>query len=194
MINVALLEADRELDGICFSVLNNAVDIKVTHRFFNFQSFQNLLPEMITQIVVLDITLPGINILSLISASKKIRPDIDFIISSAWVQYDWVYQCLCAGASGYVNKFVVKQQLLKTINEIYFGQAQMSLQMAQLIRDEHALQSGSIFTQIQSQIIKLFANGFSHSNVSEALNKTNVEVQFQIRNIYNVLHHSTVSA
>lgn len=192
-INVALVEGDKELNSICFSVLSNAQAIEVTERFFNFLSFQKYLLDIKSSIVVLDITLPGINILDLISSSKKTRPDISFIISSAWVQHDWVYQCLCAGASGYVSKFGNAQQLIKTIHEISAGQAQLSLPVAQLIHAEHLIQSNSKFTQIQSQIIKLFASGHSHAHVCNALNKTIAEVQFQIGTIFNALHQSPVS-
>jgi DNA-binding NarL/FixJ family response regulator len=146
-----------------------------------------------SSIVVLDITLPGTNILKLITTSKKTRPEISFIISSAWVQHDWVYQCLCAGASGYVNKFSDAKHLIKTIHEISSGQAQLSLPVAQLIHDEHALQTNSIFTQIQSQIIKLFAAGHSHAHVGNALKKTSTELQLQIGTIYNALHQSLVT-
>lgn len=192
-IHVVLVEGDKELNSICFSVLNNAHAIKVNERFYNFHSFQKSLLDIKSSIVVLDITLPGINILNLITTSKKIRPDINFIISSAWVQHDWVYKCLCAGASGYVNKFGNEQQLIKTINEISAGQAQLSLPVAQLIHNEHSLQSNSEFTSVQSQIIKLFAAGHSHAHVSNALNKSTTDLQFQIGTIYNALHQSSVS-
>lgn len=191
-INVALVEGDKELNSICFSVLNNAYAIEVTERFYNFYSFQNAVTDIQSRIVVLDINLPGINILNLISSSKKVRPDINFIISSAWVQHDWVYQCICAGASGYVNKFGNAQQLIKTINEISAGQAQLSLPIAQLIYSEHSLKSNSEFTSVQTQIIKLFAAGHSQTHVGNTLNKTIADVQFQIGTIYNALHQSSI--
>ncbi|MBL0051481.1 MAG: response regulator transcription factor [Bacteroidetes bacterium] len=193
-INVALVEADKELNSICFSVLNNAHAIEVTERFYNFYSFQKSLPDIKSSIVVLDITLPGINILNLISTSKKQRPDINIIISSAWVQHDWVYQCLCAGASGYVNKYSNARQLINIITEISAGQAQLSLPVAQLIHSKCSIQSHSNFTPLQSQIIKLFAAGHSHAHVGNVLDKTIFEVQLQIGTIYNTLHQSSVSA
>ncbi len=193
MINVALLESDEELNGICFSVLSKSHHINITERFYNFYAFQNALSDLQTQIVITDISLPGINILKLINVSKKIRPDINFIVSSAWVQPDLIYKCLRAGASGYVNMFDAEQLLLKKINEIANRQAQMSVPVAQLIRNEHANQSASTITQIQSQIIKLFADGFSHTYVCNAVNKSIAEVQIQIGNIYKAIYQSSVS-
>lgn len=193
-IHVALVEADRELNNICFSALSTGHHIKVDERFYNLHSFQDALFSIQSRIVIIDITLPGTNILNLISTTKKERFEINIIISSAWVQHDWVYQCLCAGASGYVNKFGNAQILIKTIHEISAGQAHMSLPVAQLIHSEYSLKSNSIFTQIQSQIIKLFAAGHSHAHVGNVLDKTKSELKLQIGIIYNNLHKSFTTA
>jgi len=187
MIKVAIVDSDKELNSILFSRFKSA-DINPVEQFYSEKEFINALPQLKSQIVLIDITLPCYDLIDFISTTKKLRPDIEIIITSAWVQHDLVYKAICAGASGYVNKFGDENYFISTIKEISKGKAQLSLPIAQLINTNF---SPSHFTNIQSQIIKFIASGFSNANVAAAINQSSEVVYEQINCIYKELHRAS---
>ena len=103
---------------------------------------------------------------------------------SSWVQHDLIYKAICAGATGYVNKFGDKKDLINAVHEVANGNAQLSLPIARLIQSDF---SDLTFSSGQLQIIKLIATGFSQNHVAASLQQTVDVTLKQVRRIYKRL-------
>jgi len=124
-------------------------------------------------LIILDITLPGKNGLDILIELKQRKPDIKVLILSMHPEEEIAIRALKTGASGYLNKDSVPEELTKAIRKIYSGGKYISSSLGEklamyLDRDinllSHELLSGREF-----QILCLIASGHTLTDIAEEL-------------------------
>jgi len=188
MITVSLIDGDKELNSITYSFLNNAPDIEITGRYYFDRVFVNSLSQLRSQLVIIDMTLPCLDILSFISAVKKSKPDARICINVAWEQPDLIYKCICAGASGYVSKSDAENYFVERIRESSIGNAYMSIHVARLIKHSGAKLLKDKLSETQLMVLTMTANGFGSREIGKALNKSQTDLSGDIGVIYDLLY------
>ena len=89
-------------------------------------------------IVLMDISMPGLNG---IDASKEIlreNPDIKVLALSAHCNRRFVKDILKAGVSGYALKDTMADELIEAIKSVYAGRRYLSEKVSKLVVDEYA--------------------------------------------------------
>ncbi|MBC8061226.1 MAG: response regulator [Clostridiaceae bacterium] len=69
-------------------------------------------------IVLMDIRMPGINGIDAITEMKNTRPNINFIIISAYEQFEYAKEALTLGVKDYVLKPIIKNDLINIIDNV----------------------------------------------------------------------------
>jgi DNA-binding NarL/FixJ family response regulator len=82
-------------------------------------------------IVVLDITMPGRNGLDVLKELKQIRPHIPVLVLSMHSEDQFAVRVLKAGASGYMTKENVPEELVKAIKKVLVGGKYVSAALAE---------------------------------------------------------------
>lgn len=72
-------------------------------------------------VVILDISMPGKNWLDVIRESKIIKPRLVFLILSRHTDLQYALTALKAGASGYLTKNNIVDELIGAIRKVYSG-------------------------------------------------------------------------
>ncbi len=72
-------------------------------------------------VVITDVNLPGINGLHLVRELKASRPNVAFIVLTAYDDDEQVFHALRAGASAYFPKNVVPDRIVRAIREVAKG-------------------------------------------------------------------------
>jgi two-component system, NarL family, invasion response regulator UvrY len=81
-------------------------------------------------VVVLDITMPGMNGLEVLKHLKRERPDLPVLMLSMHSGYHYVFGSLKAGASGYLNKETAPEELVTAIRTAIDGGTYVSRSLA----------------------------------------------------------------
>ncbi len=81
--------------------------------------------------VVLDITMPGPNVLDTLKKIKKYRPAVQVLILSMHPVEQYAVRLMKAGAAGYLNKESAPAELKKAIRKIVGGGKYISLDIAE---------------------------------------------------------------
>jgi DNA-binding NarL/FixJ family response regulator len=158
--------------------------------------FENIKPH----VVLMDIGLPG---LSGVEASRKLKenyPDVQIIILSVFEDDENVFQAICAGASGYMNKPVMPERLLEAIEHANEGGTPMSPRIARKVLEMFkqfapARKTSYELSEREKEVLKLLVDGDDYKMIAEKLFLSLHTIRAHIRSIYEKLHvHSKSQA
>ena len=133
-----------------------------------------LIEELQPDIVLLDITMPGLSGLEVLEESKKQFPDLRVIILTVHDAGEYAMQALRAGAAGYLPKSAAANELQLAIKIVSRGETYVSGEVSRrtLLEyskgpTEHPL---ARLTPRQREILTLIAEGLSTKDIGLRLN------------------------
>ena len=85
-------------------------------------------------VVVLDITMPDMSGLEVLKRLKKAQPDLQVLMLSMHSSEQYVHRSLKAGASGYLSKESVPEELIIALHAILAGKRYLSRSLAERIK------------------------------------------------------------
>jgi DNA-binding NarL/FixJ family response regulator len=133
-----------------------------------------LIEELQLDIVLLDVTMPGLSGLEVLEKSKKQFPDLRVIVLTVHDAGEYAMQALRAGAAGYLPKSAAANELQLAIEIVSRGETYVSGKVSRktLLEysrgpTEHPL---SRLTPRQREILTLIAEGLSTKDIGRRLN------------------------
>ncbi len=160
------------------------------------------LKSLNSDVLLMDLGLPGMSGIEGIKESKNIIPDLIILVLTIYEENDLIFDALCAGACGYLVKKTPPSKLLEAINEAYQGGAPMSSHIARKVIDFFQVKkpsssgkSKNILTPREKEILTGLVDGDSFKAIADSLFISIETVRFHFRNIYKKLHvHSKSEA
>ncbi len=155
--------------------------------------------ELVPDIILLDIGLPGMNGIELIPELRKLSPASKIIIITVHDDDEKVFNAICAGASGYLLKDMSSDKIVESINEVMNGGAPMNSHIASkvlnMFRDQNIKSDGYDLSAREKEILSLLVDGLSKKQIAEKIFLSHHTVDSHLRNIYTKLEvHSRSSA
>lgn len=99
-------------------VVDNSIDIKIIAEASNGKELMPILEKKIPDILILDITMPGRSGLDILKEVKNIYPNLPVMILSIHPEDRFAIRALRSGASGYLTKSAISDELVKAIRKI----------------------------------------------------------------------------
>lgn len=198
IIHVAIIEDDDDIRESIKEFLSMTGDIICVGSFPRAEDFIKQFRTMDVQVVLMDISLPGMSGIQCVSRLKPVRPEVQFLMCTSHGDAQRTFDSLCAGATGYILKNCSPQQLFDAIRDINKGGSPMSAQVARLVVNSFPdkaknRQLFESFTNREQEILTALAKGFSYKEIADNLLISIETVRTYLRNIYDKLHvHSKV--
>jgi DNA-binding NarL/FixJ family response regulator len=144
-------------------------------------------PQM--DIVLSDIGLPGINGLKAIPLIKSKFAGVSVVMLSVYADNDRIFNALCAGAVGYLQKGMPLNEVLNSVKIICNGGSVMSPLIARKVMEYFAPKRtyNEPLTAREYQVINGIVDGLSYKMIAARLNITLETVRQHIKNIYRKL-------
>jgi DNA-binding NarL/FixJ family response regulator len=117
-------------------------------------------------VVLMDIGMPRMNGLDATSLILSISPKTRVIIVSMHQEEDYVWNALRAGASGYLAKTAVVEELQQALHAIGRGEVFVSRTLHRAVSREPQ----QALTARQTEVLRLIAGGMTSREIGEALN------------------------
>jgi DNA-binding NarL/FixJ family response regulator len=149
-------------------------------------------------LVLVDVSMPGLNGIEVVRRLKKTAPRIKTIVVTMHTDPAYVTEAFRAGASGYLLKRSATDELVKAIHDVLQGRSYLTPLITKetlrslIQRLGRRATGASVLTPRQRQVLKLVAEGCSAKEIATRLNVSVKTVEFHKARIMEQLDlHTT---
>ncbi len=151
------------------------------------------IPRLKPQIVIMDISLPGMNGIECIRQVKDKSPTTQFMMFTVYENDEKVFEALKAGASGYLLKNTGLVQMIEALKELHNGGSPMSANIARKLvtvfrNKEKETATLEALSKRENEVLQLLSRGLLYKEISDQLSISTGTVRQHIHRIYEKLH------
>ena len=136
-------------------------------------------------ITLMDLRMPQIEGLEAVIQIRAVSPQARIIILTTYDTDEDIYQCLQAGARGYLLKDATSQELTQAVRQVHQGKrfipADVAMKLAERIESDE-------LTAREIDVLEMMVQGSSTAKLSEALHISEGTVKFHVNNILQKLN------
>lgn len=191
-IKVAIVEDDTRFRESLVSLINMNEDFCCISAFPNAEIALREMPQHWPDVLLMDINLPRMSGIHCVSRIKGMRPELQVLMLTAYMDGEQIFDSLKAGASGYLIKKTPPAKILEAISDVRAGGAPMSNAIARKVveffKQDHSADEAKKLTRREYEILSFLAKGQSYKEIGEQLSISALTVRAHMRNIYEKLH------
>lgn len=148
-------------------------DLAVVGCVTNGRDALQQIPELLPDVVVMDIAMPELNGIEATRLICERTPGTRVVILSMHANQEYVQRSLQAGARGYVLKKNAADEVLTAIRSVYSGHSYLSQQIADNVIDEY-LRGGrehplDVLSSRERQVLQLLVESRTTAVIAETL-------------------------
>ncbi len=124
-------------------------------------------------LAILDVSMPGRSGIDILSDLKRVQPKLPVLVLSMHPEEQFARRALKAGASAYMTKETVPEELVKAVRKVLAGgryvSAALAEKLASDLREGTNLTPHEILSDREFQILQMIASGKTVTNIAEEL-------------------------
>jgi DNA-binding NarL/FixJ family response regulator len=192
-ISLAIVEdLDEVRDGLK-NFISLSSDFFVLDTFKTAEEALMDIPHLQPDIVIMDISLPGMNGIECIRQVKDKSPGTQFMMFTVYENDEKVFEALKAGASGYLLKNTGLVNMIESLKELHDGGSPMSANIARKLvtvfrENERNDQLIKVLSNRENEILQLLAKGLLYKEIADQLSISVSTVRQHIHHVYEKLH------
>lgn len=133
------------------------------------------LEEVNVDLLILDLNLGDKNGVESIEGVSNLFPKLPILVLSTYPEEPYAVQAFKAGASGYLNKTVISDELIKAIQKITAGKKYISESLAENLAYGFSLEKSDIdpvelLSKREFEVLSLIASGQAYKEIAGKLN------------------------
>ena len=174
MIRVLLADDHNIVRAGVREILSDTTDIEVAGEAVNGHEVLTLVRECEFDVAVLDMSMPGGRSgIDLIRQVKTERPRLKVLVLSMYSEEQYAVRALKAGASGYLTKESVADQLVAAIRRVAGGGAYISPETAERlalgVNPDVAAAPHTLLSDREFEVFRMIAQGRSVTEIADRL-------------------------
>ncbi len=152
------------------SLLSKNDAIEVVGEASNAEQLMELLETNKIHVVLIDISMPGLNGLEAIAAARDKFPEVRFIVLTMHAEGQYVVKAVRSGAFGYLIKNADESELIHAIREVANGKKYFNSEISQLMIGNMALEeSHKKLSDREQEILTLVSEGKTTKEIAEEI-------------------------
>ncbi len=158
------------IEGI-HSLLQNEKDIAWMGQAMNAQSCLGFFVNNTADVILMDISMPGMDGIELCAVMKEKYPGIMILGLSTFNQGLYIKKMMENGASGYILKNSSKEELINAVHAVYEGQLFFNNEVGKAL-EEHQKSSKVVLPVLsarEKEILGLITEGYTNPQIAEKI-------------------------
>ena len=171
-------------------LLETESDIEVVAEASSGEEAIELARQLLPDIAVMDISMPGIGGIEATRAIKKDCPETAVLVLSAYDDEPYLMALLDAGAAGFLLKNVHGQELLQAIRAVARGESVLQPSIAEKMmrrlssRPDTAQHPPHLLSEREFDVLRMAARGLPNKEIAARMNLSNRTVHSHLANIF----------
>jgi len=189
-IPVIIFEDNVRLRQSLEMFLDDKVLFRVKASYENCLYAKEAAKEHRPELVIMDIDMPGMSGIEGVKAIKSLNPGIKIIMYTVYDDNDNIFDCICAGADGYLLKQTPPHKLKEALKEVMEGGSPLSPSIAGKVYKHFQKQISSTtheefnLTSRETDILQSLVRGNSYKTIAAELFISIDTVKKHLKNIY----------
>ena len=135
-------------------------------------------------VTLMDLQMPELNGIEAMTAIRAEFPDARIIVLTTYTGDVQVLRAIKAGASGYLLKSTLVNEMLAAIRAVHAGRKALSAEVSYDLAEHSAEEA---LSPLEVRVLRLIANGHTNKEIAAKLSVTEEAVKSQVRNILSKL-------
>jgi DNA-binding NarL/FixJ family response regulator len=151
-------------------------DMEIVGEAENGQTTYEKAKDLIPDVVLMDISMPGLNGVQATELLRRDCPSVKILILTAYKDKGYLDRLLKVGASGFILKLSAAEELLGAIRLVAEGRTYLDPQMVERITEGYVRSKtlkGEVrqreLTAREEEVLRLIARGYSNKEISTQL-------------------------
>ncbi len=172
------------IEGI-HALLQNEKDIAWVGQAMNAQSCLGFFVNNIADVLLMDISMPGMEGVELCGLMKEKYPGIMILGLSSFNQGLYIKKMMENGASGYILKNSSKEELIQAIHAVHKGHIFFSGEVGMALKEyeKSSVNELPLLTPREKEVLVLIAEGFTNPQIAEKIFLSSFTVDSHRKNI-----------
>jgi len=198
MIKIALYDDVEGLRETLVMMLSCLDDFEVVGSFDNCSTAVTDIRELMPDVVLMDIDMPGLSGIEGVKAIRQVDGDVKILMLTVFDDNKNVFEAIRAGANGYLLKKTAPHKLIEYIKEVHSGGAPMTASIATQVlkmftQSTNSANSSYNLSDREKEVLQSLVDGNSYKMVAAEMDISVDTVRSHIRNIYDKLHVNSKS-
>ena len=173
MIKVLLADDHSIVRAGLRRIVEESGDMEVIAEAADGREAIRLVRETAPDVAVIDISMPDLDGLEVVSRLRGLRPDLPILILTMHEEGQYVVRAIQAGAMGYMTKQSAPEQLLKAIRKIHAGSRYLTDDAAETLALRIAKGTGEqspldSLSMRELQVLRRLAMGHTNREIASA--------------------------
>jgi DNA-binding NarL/FixJ family response regulator len=195
-IKVSIVEDDAGTREKLMAVLRSAATLTCLHAYPSGEEAVREIPKEPPEVVVMDISLPGISGIECVKQLKTKLPKLQILMLTTYEDSKLIFDSLRAGASGYLLKNMPPQEVVQAVEQVSMGGSPMPMHIARKVVNyfQQLKQSSpqlDVLSKREQEILALLAKGYLYKEIADQLGITPGTVRVHLHAVYEKLHVSS---
>ena len=184
LTSVMLVDDHSIMRDLLRDALENTGEFRVVAQAADGQEALRMVQEVAPDVIVMDVIMPVMDGIDACREITELLPDTKVLILTASNEQDAIVRAIAAGATGYLQKYSGKEQLLTTLREVAEGEFRIpgsaARRLARAVRSpmaDAAFERLDTLTDREKGILKLFTEGLTYQEIGEIRNNSALTVR-----------------
>ncbi len=192
-LNVSVVDDDERFRKSLVRMIEGTEGFHCAGQYPTAEDALRLMPKTATNVVVMDINMPGMSGVECVRRLKAERPELQVIMLTVYEDSDLIFKALQAGANGYLLKRSSPDKILEAIIDVSNGGAPMSSYIARKVVQSFqtkglSAENQANLTKREEEILSHVAKGFVNKEIADTLSISVETIRTHLKSIYEKLH------
>ncbi|CAM4239397.1 response regulator transcription factor [Zobellia roscoffensis] len=178
------------------TLLGDDERVVVKTHFINGTDTLSFLEKDTADVILLDVNLPDINGVEMVSKILNIRATIGIIGLSTYSEPSIINQMIRNGVKGYLLKNATADELVNAISQVHQGNFYFGSEVQKILADSVTQEGNDLpkLTRREKHVLTLIADGKTTNNIAEDLFISPLTVETHRRNLMQKLEVSNAAS